>query len=64
MDQSHDFQPVVRTPEEEREYHLRRAAEHQQMAESADENGSKKIHDRLRQLYEERAAGFGIVQPD
>jgi hypothetical protein len=49
---------------EEKEYFLRRADQHRQLAELADVSGSKRIHLHLASLYEERADRIGVVDQD
>ncbi|WP_140851069.1 hypothetical protein [Sphingomonas glacialis] len=45
-----------RSGPEERQYLLRRAEDHRQLAEKTDDVGSQAIHLRLHRLYRERAA--------
>ena len=52
---------VLRLDAEEYEYLRKRAADHQQLAEKADDFASKTIHRRLRQLYEDRARALRLV---
>ncbi|GAA0674701.1 hypothetical protein FHT00_000750 [Sphingomonas insulae] len=57
-------EPIQRNGPEERDYLLKRAADHQQLAAIAHDNLSRDIHGRLRHLYEERAAAITLAQQD
>ncbi|WP_242096346.1 MULTISPECIES: hypothetical protein [unclassified Sphingomonas] len=56
--------PVIRSGPSERDYLLKRAVDHQRLAEKADEAGSRTIHLRLQQLYEEQAVLLAMVFAD
>ncbi len=56
--------PVLRTGAEEQAYLLKRAEYHRQRGESSPEPSARSIHERLQQLYEERAASAVMVLPD
>lgn len=46
------------------EYLLKRAGDHQQLAENATDSGSRAIHLRFSKLYEERARPLRLVLLD
>jgi hypothetical protein len=48
----------------ERDYLLKRAEDHRQLAEIASEPGAKGIHEQLHRLYRERAGPVAIVDQD
>lgn len=48
----------------EREYLLKRAEDHRQLAETASEVSAKGIHEQLHRLYRERAGPVAIVNED
>lgn len=64
MSPEHEPLPIVRTPEEERDYLLRRAEHHRLLAERSDEAGARSIHQRFQYLYQERADATVMVLPD
>lgn len=64
MCEPNDPPPVLRSGQEEREYLLKRADAHLQMAGSAREPESRAIHLRLHRLYREQAELVTMVLPD
>lgn len=48
----------------ERDYLLKRAADHKQLAAIASDNLSRDIHTLLQKLYSERAARVPLAQQD
>ncbi|TVV75752.1 hypothetical protein [Sphingomonas solaris] len=64
MSNQHPDSPIQRSGAAERDYLLRRAEDHRRLAEDCDEPGARGIHQRLRQLYEARAAFAIMVHPD
>jgi hypothetical protein len=64
MNAEQNSQSIVRSGVEERVYLLRRAEDHRLLAEMSDEQGARSIHQRLRRLYQERAAAVAMVLPD
>lgn len=57
-------EPPVRSDEDERAYLLKRAKDHQQLSERSQEFAIKATHEKLRQLYVDRAERIEIVVPD
>jgi hypothetical protein len=55
MTDQHIPDSLPRSASDERQYLLRRADEHRQLAEKADEPGSRTAHVRLQQLYLDKA---------
>ncbi|RZM37484.1 MAG: hypothetical protein EOP67_01055 [Sphingomonas sp.] len=61
MSSGHDLYPSFNADADEREYLLRRAEHHRQLAEKSQQPASRSIHRRFQQLYEQRAAWIGVV---
>lgn len=55
MSNDHLSDPVSRSGTDERDYLLKRAEDHRQLAEITDDRQARTIHLRLRKLYEEQA---------
>lgn len=56
--------PALRSVADERAYLLRRAEDHQQLADRSQEVEARAIHLRLRQMYETQAELVTIVLKD
>jgi hypothetical protein len=59
-----DPPPVLRSGQEERDYLLKRADAHLQMASTAREQEARTVHLRLHRLYREQAELVAMVLPD
>jgi hypothetical protein len=64
MTTTHDSDHNFRPDEEERDYLLRRAEDHRQLAEKSEDASSRSIHLRMTRLYEEQAASAPLVVMD
>ncbi len=56
--------PSFEADAEEREYLLRRAEHHRQLAEKSQQPASRSTHTRFQQLYEQRAEHIDVVLSD
>ena len=57
-------EPIIRVGPDEREYLLKRADQHKQLAAIAQEKSCGDIHRTLQRLYRERAEAAMIVHHD